>query len=605
MNEPLIQNLLAAAAARWRDSSALSVGAWKLTYGEVDERSNRLANYLLAQGARRGSILAVLSDDRVEIVLALLATLKAGVVFAPLDPGLPGNRLRATLAELSPDWCLIEERSKFVAGAVPGVAASAVFRADAAEVFPSEAPEVAHDPDECSYIYFTSGSSGRPKGIMGRLRALAHYVSWEIAVLGLQPGNRVSQLMAPSFDAFLRDVLTPLCSGGVICIPERRELLLDSRELLNWLDTEQIDLVHCVPSLFRTWLAEDLRATRLTALRFILLSGETLLGADVRRWTETYGERIRLVNLYGPTETTMTKFSYFVRAADAGRRHVPIGKPMQGVRALIVDGHGRVCVPGAVGEIYIRTPFRSLGYFQQPELTVASFIRNPFGHEDDDIVYKTGDLGRILEDGNFEFLGRADQQIKIRGVRVELGEVEGALRTHPAVREAAVVDHEGVDGDRWLCAYVVLAPGGETTVLPSFLRALLPEVMIPARFVAMRALARTITGKLDRRALPDPAPAERTQPPAPARTPCERQLLEIFAVLLGRRDIGIHDSFFDLGGHSLVATRLLSRVDRIFGVELPLSALFSAPTAAALAQVIAAAVGSRPDAALACEEGEI
>src|SRR5215216_1197613 len=294
------------------------------------------------------------------------------------------------------------------------------------------------------------------------------------------------------------------------------------------------------------------------ALNFILMSGEPLLPSDVRKWIELYGERVRLVNLYGPTETTMTKFFYLVEPADHLRRAVPIGKPMEGARALIVDAKGRACPHGSVGEIYIRTPYCTLGYLNQPELTKEIFVPNPFNDDPNDLVYRTGDLGRVLEDGNFEFLARRDQQVKIRGVRIELNEINGLLRDHEAVRDVAVVDQEDAGHNKFLCAYLVLDPETKPEELREHLAKSLPDYMIPAAFVVMEELPRTLSGKIDRRALPPPGQLlEKQRGVVVAPTaPLEELLASIWSQLLGIEKIGSHDDFFALGGHSLLATQL-------------------------------------------------
>jgi acyl carrier protein len=308
----------------------------------------------------------------------------------------------------------------------------------------------------------------------------------------------------------------------------------------------------------------------------------------VKRWTSIHGDRVQLVNLYGPTETTMTKFAYFVRPSDQERRFIPIGKPIQGARALVLDAKGRACAPGAVGEIYIRTPYRALGYYNQPELTAEVFIPNPFSDDPNDIVYKTGDLGRVLDDGNFEFLGRKDQQVKVRGVRIELREIEDLLRGHPKVSDVAVVDLDDVSGNKYLCAYVVLKEKAEAGALREFLAQSLPVYMVPSAIVPMAELPRTISGKLDRRALPTPAQAharEQKDFVAP-RTPVEETVAGMMCQVLGVDRISINDNFFELGGHSLLATQLLSRVRTVLDVEVPLRALFESPTVAGLALAI-------------------
>jgi non-ribosomal peptide synthetase component F len=398
----------------------------------------------------------------------------------------------------------------------------------------------------------------------------------------------VSQLLPLSFDGSLRDVFVALCSGGRVCVPPSREVVLEAGKLLEWLEAERVNVMHCVPSLFRAMVNEGLRAEQLSALRYILMAGEVLQPADVKRWMSVYGERVQLINLYGTTETTMAKFAYFVKAADTERRFIPVGKPIPGARAVIVDEQGKACPPGTVGEIYIRTPYRSLGYYRQPQLTAEVFIQNPFSNDSADIVYKTGDLGRQLEDGNYEYVGRRDGQVKVRGQRVELGEIEAILCRHERVKEAVVLARPDETGAQRLVAYVVAADDREAftvTEMHSYLREKLPHYMIPVALVQLSEMPLTPNGKVDRRALPEPDQDRVTlgiEYAAP-RTGIEEILVNIWTEVLAVKQVGIHDNFFELGGHSLLATQVVSRVRRAFSIELPLRALFEAPTVMGLA----------------------
>lgn len=602
-----IQELFSAAAITYADRIAIERGRECFTYSELEGRSNSLANYLLASGASRGTVVAVLAQDSVEIITAMLAILKAGCIFTPLDPSLPDHRLGAMLAGASPQWLLVEARftAKLVglADSFADPARAIAFDAPSAELprhdklswaddFASyrnhKKPFVTYDPDDVSYIYFTSGSTGQPKGIAGRLKGIDHFIRWEIKTLGLDEHVRGSQLITPTFDAFLRDVFVPLSTGGTVCVPPDKEVLGNAGRLVDWIDQARVSLIHCVPSLLRTIINEPLVSEHFQYLKHVLLSGEPLLPADVKRWMSVFGERVQLVNLYGPSETTMTKFFYFVEPSDQERMAIPIGQPMEGARAIVIDARGRACAVGTVGEICIRTPYRTHGYYRQPELTKEVFIPNPLTGDAADLVYKTGDLGRVLEDGNFEFLGRADQQVKIRGIRIELGEIVNSLRAYDGVRDVAVIDREDGSGNKYLCAYVVLSGETQPPTLRKYLARYLPDYMIPSSFVTMESLPRTLSGKIDRRALPLPSEvmsavlAEYIAP----RTLVEEVLADIWSRVLKVERVGINDNFFDLGGHSMLAMQLLSRVRANLGIEVPLRKLFETPTVAGLAHSI-------------------
>jgi amino acid adenylation domain-containing protein len=588
-----IRRMFREVADRCAESPAIRSGDLRMTYEELDSASDQLAAVLRERGTGPGDAVVILAEKAVDVISGMLAALKVGALFVPLDPRTPRRRLEAMIDVASP--------AVFLAGEGAG-AELAAARNGGSPVLGIAAGRLAHGagaspldrgfeledmgPEDPCYLYFTSGSTGQPKAITGRLKSIAHFIRWEIEALGVEEGWRVSQLINPSFDAFLRDVFVPLCSGGTICVPPDRETVADARRLVAWLAEERIQLVHCVPSLFRTLL--QVEPLPLPDLRWALLSGEPLLPADVKRWIGLYGDSIRLVNLYGPSETTMTKFVYFVEAADAERRTIPIGKPMPGARAVVLDPRGKVCPPRAVGEIYIRTPYRSLGYHGRPDLTAEVFVRNPFSQDPEDLIYKTGDLGRVLDDGNFEFLGRKDSQVKVRGVRIELAEIESLLLSSPRVRETAVVDLEDADGTKLLCAYVVLNDQAGTAGLREHLAVYLPEHSLPSLFVALAELPRTLSGKVDRRALPPPE--QRREGSGGAldlpRSPVEEIVADLFAQVLGLGRLGIHESFFELGGHSLIATQVLTRIRSTFDVEIPLRSLFSHPTVAGLARQV-------------------
>src|SRR5690349_4271414 len=458
MKHQSVHSFFSQIASELPGNIAIAAGPRQVSYRELEERSNSLANFLLANGASAGGPVAVLTDDRVEILIAVLGILKAGCVFAPLDPNIPDKRLEAMISLLGPEWFITE--SQFLRRVnnrlqKTGKKARAIcvdnetdtccldhvtVLADYHGYFNPEKPRVESQPDDMCYVYFTSGSTGQPKAIAGRLKGIDHFIRWEIKTLGLGADSRVSQILPPSFDGSLRDIFIPLCTGGTACAPDDNDTLLDAEKLITWLERERISVIHCVPSLFRSLLNEKLTAGNFKSLQYILMAGEPLLPGDVKHWTDVFGERIQLINLYGTSETTMAKFAYFVKPSDQERRTIPVGKPIEGAAGVVVDKRGRPCPRGIIGQIYIRTPYRALGYYKQPELTREAFIPNPFSNDPNDIVYKTGDLGRVLEDGNYEYLGRLDRQVKIRGNRVELSEVEDVLRRHTAVSDVVVID---------------------------------------------------------------------------------------------------------------------------------------------------------------------
>ncbi|HVR95770.1 MAG TPA: amino acid adenylation domain-containing protein, partial [Thermoanaerobaculia bacterium] len=530
----------------------------------------------------------------VDVIASMLAVLKAGGAFVPMDPNFQVTRLESLVAEARPCCWLADAAHADRLRSVhheQGLAATILPLAGmpAGEPAPATlAGATPLAPDSMCYVYFTSGSSGRPKGIAGRLKAIDHYVSWMTESFGVGAGSRFSQLISPAWDGFMLDAFVPLSVGGTVCVPEGREVLLDGARLHRWIGERRVGFIHCTPSLFRSILSQELTPADFPELRCVFLVGEVLLPQDVKRWHDVFGDRVQLVNLFGPSETTLTKLFYRVKPGDGEGLSIPIGQPMPGAKVVVVDEEGRPCSPGRLGEIYIRTPFRALGYLHQPELTDQVFVPNPFSGSADDIVYKTGDLGRWRADGNLEFEGRRDGQVKIRGIRIETAAIENLLRSHEAVADVAVTDRVDVSGNKFLCAYVVPRREVAADDLRQFLAGQLSEVMVPSAFVLMDALPRTITGKVDRSLLPSSGERGRLgRAPAPPRTPLESALCGIFRELLAVPEVGIRDSFFELGGHSLLMTLLVSRVRAAVGVEMPLMQVFQTPTVEQLAVVVA------------------
>ena len=590
MTQPMIHRMFARTAERLPDHPAIEEGELRVSYRQLDAAAQRVAAQLEAAGAERGDFVGILADRSADLIAAILGTLEVGCAFVPFDLDHPTVRLDAVIAEANPSaWLvgperLVDARANRSAEAIsaPILALDDLWREAEA---PVRATPVEPDPDAVAYLYFTSGSTGQPKAIAGRLKGIDHFVRWEIETFGVAEGSRVSQLTSPAFDAFLRDVFVPLCTGGTVCVPASRETVLDGALLAEWIDRERLEIVHATPSLLRSVLRQDLEGGSFAALRTVLLAGEPVLPADVERWLSLFGERVRLVNLYGPTETTMTKLFHVVTEADAHGRTVPIGVPMPGARALVVDEAMQPCPAGKLGEILLRTPYRSHGYHGRPDLTSEVFVQNPFSDQPGDLVYRTGDLGRLREDGSLEFVGRRDQQVKVRGVRIELAPIEQSLRAFDGVSDAVVVDRTDVEGNKLLCAYVVAGESVELEALRLSLLEALPQAMVPSAFVFLEELPRTLSGKVDRRALPPPGAGGTRggRERVPPRTPLEEEIADLFCELLSLPEVGVHDSFFELGGHSLLATLLLSRMRSSMGVEVPLRALFAKATVEALA----------------------
>jgi len=603
MDYESVQEMFSRMAGEFSSQVAINRGNQRVSYSELETASNRLANFLLESGVTTGTMVALFSQDPVLIITGILGVLKAGAVFVPLDPTFPDGRLRVMSDQVEPQFYVSEakhlEKLSHLRSAASGSArvicldGNVTTEPAGLEVMESyqeyqkiNSPGVPSDPDAPCSIYFTSGSTGKPKAILGRLKGIDHFMRWEIAAVGAGPGTRVSQLASPAFDGFLKDVFVPLCSGGEVCAPESRDVILDAWSLADWLDVEQVEVLHCVPSVFRALLNEKLNSRYFESMKCVVMTGEPLYPSEVKRWLDVFGDRVRLFNIYGTTETSLSKFQYEIKPEDVERPSIPVGKPIDGSAVMVVDSRGELCGLGAVGEIYIQTPYRSHGYYGAPELTREVFIQNPFSDDPSDIVHKTGDYGRLLKGGDLEHLGRRDQQVQIRGVRVELGEIENLLRAHEAVADVAVVDREDTEGNKFLVAYVTLTNGSGSEPLRQHLAERLPPTMIPSAFVELDQLPRTLNGKIDRKALPDLEllQAEREME-AGKMTPIEEIVAGIWCEVLRLPSIGRNGNFFNLGGHSLLVTQVLARVREYLRVEVPIRGIFEAPTLEQFARV--------------------
>ncbi|MBE9040090.1 AMP-binding protein, partial [Oscillatoriales cyanobacterium LEGE 11467] len=441
------------------------------------------------------------------------------------------------------------------------------------------------EPDAAAYIFFTSGSTGTPKGVLGCHKGLSHFLHWQRQTFNITPPERCAQLSALSFDVMLRDVFLALTSGATLYLPAT-ENRLDPRQILPWLEREKITLIHTVPSLVRSWLRDVSPGVTLRSLRKIFFAGEPLSDRLVGQWRERFPEAGEIINLYGPTETTLAKCYY--RVPDSPNPGIqPIGFSLPNTQTLILAEDRRLCEVGEPGEIVLRTPFCSLGYLNPSEDDRYRFAPNPFRNDPADRVYYTGDRGCYGADGTLEILGRIDRQVKIRGVRIEPGEIEEVLGKHPAIWQTAVVPQESKCGETHLVAYVVSHTGEipTTTQLRNFLAQQLPDVMVPSAFLWLSALPLNPNGKIDRRTLASQPwkPTRETVAKTP-QTEVESKLVCIWREVLGVSDIGIQDDFFELGGTSLSAVRAMSRIEEVFGKALGVATLFESSTIEQLAR---------------------
>jgi len=585
-----LHELVAAQAERTPEEEAVVGASERLSYRDLDAQANRLAHHLQGLGVGPEDRVAVCLDRSPGLVVALLAVLKAGGAYLPLDPTYPADRLRFMLADAEASVLLTRGHladALTAPDARDSPAGSVVVRldADAAAIAtcPSTAPSSAVGPDNLAYLIYTSGSTGRPKGVAIEHRAAVAFLAW--ATQGFSADDLAGVLASTSvcFDLSIFELFAPLSVGGCAILADSILALPTSPH------ADRVTLVNTVPSA----LAELLRGGALLppTVRVVNLAGEPL-SRELARRVYAQPSVSRLYNLYGPSEDTTYSTCELVPPDQDGAP--AIGRPIAGSWGYVLDPAGQPVPAGVVGELYLGGAGLARGYLGRPELTAERFVPDPFSVAPGARLYRTGDLVRADLDGRLVYRGRADQQVKIRGFRIEPGEIEAALGALPAVADAVVTAFDPPDGPRQLVAYLVPPAAGVSVSRPTVaeLRAALqdrlPAYMVPAAFVWLAALPLTPNGKLDRRALPPPdvGRAALDRPFVPPRTPTESLLAALWADLLGVNRLGVLDSFFDLGGHSLLATRLLARVRSSFGVDLALTEIFTRPTLDAFAEAV-------------------
>ncbi|WP_187281041.1 non-ribosomal peptide synthetase [Nonomuraea sp. C10] len=569
---------------------ALLCGAERLTYGQVEERANRLAHLIAELGAGIDDVVAVCVGRGPDSVIAPLAVLKAGAAFFPVDPDQPADRLAAMFAGVAP--AVVLTGPGFGADVPPGLWRVADVAGAAGR--PAHRPGRRVHPDALAYVIHTSGSTGTPKGVMGTRRGLANLrADWAARELAVR---RWLTVASPSFDVFLGDVVRSLTFGGSLVIAPRA-LALDPAALAGALAAERIEAFDSIPAVLHG-LAGHVAAggPELPELRLLVSGGDALPVADCDALMATFGPRVRVLNAWGATETTIDSTIHEARrGARTVSGIVPVGLAAANTAVHVLDEHGRQVPIGVVGELHVGGPGVARGYANQPAATAASFVPDPFAAAPGSRLYRTGDRGRRLPDGSIEFLGRDDDQVKIRGHRVEPGEVRAVLRADPAVADCHVLAWP--DGrDHRLVGYAVPDGAADAAALRDFCNERLPRPMWLSSVVLVDELPRTLSGKVDRSRLPDPGPGTQGRR---AAYEAPRTELEVAVAAIWRRvldldgtpgaEIGAHDDFFDLGGHSMLATRLRFALRQELGADLPVTTVFEAPTVAAMAARVAAA----------------
>ncbi|MEW6083605.1 MAG: amino acid adenylation domain-containing protein [Chloroflexota bacterium] len=597
-----VHELIEAQVKRTPDAVAVQFENQSLTYKELNERADKVAKALTAQGVKPNALVGLFVSRSVEMLAGLLGVLKAGGAYLPLDPSFPAERLAFMLADSNVSVVLTLSH---LLPEMPEHNAQIICLDALDEVKTKRGKKAKASANDLAYVIYTSGSTGKPKGVQIHHRAVVNFLCSMQKDLGINADDSLLAVTTLSFDIAVLELLLPLTVGAKVVIANS-EVAADGALLAKSLDESRITFMQATPASWRLLL--EAGWTGKPDLK-ILCGGEALTNDLAEKLLQRGAQ---LWNVYGPTETTIWSTIYRVDSIQSGISNtVPIGRPIANTQIYILDSNLQPVPVGVIGDLYIGGDGVSRGYLNRPELTAERFIPQPFTHLPEgegtgvrELIYKTGDLARYLPDGSIEFFGRSDQQVKVRGYRIETGEIEVALASHPSVKQAVVVAWKERSSEASLVAYVVPAEIEKARVEPSrneadasqlreFLRAKLPEYMVPSLFVNLESLPLTPNGKVDRKALPAPTQSRadlRAQYVAP-RTPLELQLAEVCAQVLGLsvEQVGVNDNFFDLGGHSLLGTRLVFLLREKFGLQaadLPLRALFENPTVANLALTI-------------------
>lgn len=576
-----IHQLFEAQVQQQPTAIAVQFGNQQFTYQQLNQGSNQLARYLQRLGIGAEMTVGICLERGVEAIAAMLAVLKAGGAYVPLDPSYPSERLQFMLKDAGITVVLtqVDWLSTLQADHTQVVCLEQEWDAIVQESDENLLPLTT--AEQLAYVIYTSGSTGTPKGVMIPHRAVNRLVC-ATNYMTIEPSDRIAQVANLAFDAATFEVWGALLNGATL-IGIQRETTLSPTEFVNTLQQQQISILFLTTALFNQTVSQIPQA--FSSLKYVLFGGE-MVNVDRVRSVVQQGKPQHLIHVYGPTENTTFSTWYEVEAVPAEATTIPIGQAVANTHVYLLDAQLNPVPAGVMGEIYLGGDGLAQGYLQRSELTAARFIRS-----ENSILYQTGDRARYRTNGNLEFLGRTDHQIKLRGFRVELGEIEAAIAQHPAVQTVVVILRTG-ETEPQLIAYIVPTTAATLTEreLRSWLKPTLPTYMIPAAFVMLASLPLTANGKVDQQALPPPhlMTTQNISPTIAPTTSLEASLVELWSQLLGRQPIGIHDNFFELGGHSLLATQLVSRIRDRLQVELPLRKVFETPTIAELANTIEA-----------------
>ncbi len=579
--------------AKSPENIAIEIDNVTLTYAELNQKANQLAHYLQSRGAQPDMLIGIFLPRSIDMIVAVLGILKAGSAYLPLDPIYPTERRAYMLNNAQAPFVLTHQTmlSELSDGDAEPICLDSQWETIAQ--FPEDNPSSDVTSENLLYVIYTSGSTGKPKGVALPHRAIANLINWQLKETVLSDGARTAQFTSLSFDVSCQEIFTTFCTGGTLVMVT--ELLRkDMTQLAHFLNDQRVERLY-LPFIALQQLAEIFDKERIvpTQLREIITAGEQLQITDALRRFFKKQPSATLINQYGPSESHVVTAYTLVGSSNDWVTLPPIGKPIDNTQIYLLDKYCEPVPVGIVGELYIGGVNVAQGYINRPEITAERFIPNPFPTDlswpgGENLLYRTGDLARYLPDGNIQYLGRADSQVKLRGYRIELGEIESVLASHPSVQEAVAVVREDTPGDKRIVAYLVTTSDLVAEDVRQYIHPNLPDYMLPATFMFLDKMPLTPSGKVTRRALPEPE-YNRDQSKSVYMAPrneLEEQMIDLWQQVLKVNPIGIHDNFFEIGGHSLMALRLFSQMEEITGRKMPLSTLFEAPTIAELATLM-------------------
>ncbi|MGZ4033078.1 MAG: non-ribosomal peptide synthetase, partial [Tumebacillaceae bacterium] len=580
-----VHQLFEAQVALTPDQVALVFEEERMTYAELNSQANRLARYLQDLGVGQDVPVGLCVERSFDLVVGVLGILKAGGAYVSLDPAYPQERLAVIREEAGMSVVVTQDALRHLFDSeVQAIALDA--DGERIEQFAADNLTVDVTNDHLAYLLFTSGSTGRPKGVAMGHRPLVNLIAWQLEQFQTAKQARTMQFASLNFDVSFQEIFSTLCAGGTLCIP-REEIRKDGERLLDFLARHQVERVF-LPYIVLQHLSEvaTKRADGALAIREIITAGEQLqMTPPIVQWVERLPGCV-VHNQYGPTESHVATAQTLTGSPHTWPLLPSIGRPIANTEVCVLDTQMKRVPVGVPGELYIGGVSLARGYWQRPDLTKERFVPHPFRTGAEERLYKTGDLVRYLADGSLDYLGRIDGQVKVRGFRIELGEIEAVLAQHPDVTECVAVVREDVPGDKRLVAYVVAdSSEQDMSIYRRWLQSRLPDYMLPSAFVKLEALPVTPNGKVDRRELPAPAATNVRRDEGP-RTPEEAQVARIWSEVLRVDAIGREDNFFEIGGHSLLAAQVMTRISQTFGCDTPLRLLFEHSTLAELTEQV-------------------